>query len=145
MKWLSSVLVAAVTINGACLYAGSVEGFVLDLNGRKVGGVTVQAFDVNNQGVRNRTPFNSTVTDSIQGSNLGHYQLDLQNRPRVVLLFSGGGSNDVFVPQPQQANANVGGAISGRNEIEDFDVVVPEAKPRCVVRPYCCRRCRRCR
>jgi hypothetical protein len=141
MKSLFFIVLIANTLLAKIAFAGSIEGHVVDLNDKAVGGVTVRAFEVNPQGVRSPNAFNSAVSESSETS-FGKYKLDLMNKRRVVLLFSGQGSNDVFVPQPQQENANVGGAISGLKDIFDFDVIVPAAKS--IHPPICCAPCRRC-
>jgi hypothetical protein len=127
------------------LIAGTIDGTILDLNENPVGGVTIQAFELDERGnFVSRVPFNSTVSDA-SGATIGKYSLDLMNKPRVVLRLSGGGSNTIFLPEPFIPNANRGGAISGRKNVTDFDIIVPASKPivkcyQCYPRRRCCRR-----
>jgi len=121
-------VVIAVFATGSRLVAGTIEGKTLDLAENAVGGITIQAFEVDERGNVSPVAFNSAVSD-IAPATLGAYRLDLMDKPRVVLRLSGGGSNTISLPEPFVPNTNRGGAMSGRKNINDFDIIVPEAKP----------------
>lgn len=124
MRFLPSMygLVIAVTcVHSQCLAAPTITGRVVDLAGVGREGVTVEVLAVDVTGV-----LSNTVIDSDRSKANGVFSVDTKGNSQVVLRFFGGGSKEVFMPEPtRNTNSRTGGAMFVDANKVGVDVVVP--------------------